>query len=301
MTVELYEDKFEVKSPARLVVKNIRGGVKVVPGKEGVIKVKAEKVLNDGNVDDSVLEVYQEGDTVYAVARQRERFRIFGTFWPCKVYFEIEAPLTANLNIKTVSAAVEAKGFAGDVRIRSVSGSQTVDNLTGLPDLEAVSGEIAGKNLSGKAEISTVSGRMRITESNFSALRAKTVSGKMEVQTVLEAGPYDLSSVSGSVKLVTSEDANCDVRASGVSGRFYTDLGVHSSDIGSRSWQAKVGEGGADVRMKTVSGRMSLVSSFDAKGSSPKHQRKSLDDRTNVLTELSEGELSVEDALKELS
>jgi hypothetical protein len=301
MTVELYEDTFAVQSPANLVIKNIRGSVKVVPGEEGVIKVKAEKVLNDGNANDLVLEVFQVGGTVYAIARQPEKLRIFGTFWPCKVHFKIEAPPAANLSIKTVSAAVEAAGFDGDVRIKSVGGSQTVSNLTGSLDLESVSGRITGDNLGGKAIISTVSGRMQVAESRFSALQAKTVSGKMEVETVLEAGPYDLCSVSGSIKLVAPEEVNCDVRASGVSGGFYTDLNVHSSEIGSRSWQVRVGEGGANVRMKTVSGRMSLVSSFDAKGVSPEYRRISREDRASVLTKLSEGKLTVDAALKELS
>jgi hypothetical protein len=103
------------------------------------------------------------------------------------------------------------------------------------------------------------------------------------------------------VKLVAPKDANCDVLASGVSGRFFTDLNVRRSDIGNRTWRVKIGTGGAEVRMKTVSGRMSLVSSFDARGSQPRVQRMSRKDRASVLTKLSEGELTVEAALKELA
>jgi hypothetical protein len=301
MTVELYEETFEMQSSARLVVKNIRGSVKVVPGEAGAIKVKAEKVLASGNAEDLKVEIYQDGNTVYARALYPERLKIFWTSLPCKVHFEIEAPPDANLDIKTVSAAVEVNGFTNAVRIRSVSGHQTVNDLAGLLDLESVSGGIVGRNLKGKAVASTVSGRLRLSECSFDKLRAKTVSCKLEIETGLEAGPYDLSSVSGSVKLVAPKDANCDVLASGVSGRFFTDLNVRSSEIGNRTWRVKIGTGGAEVRMKTVSGRMSLVSSFDAKGSQPKVRRMSREDRSTVLTRLSQGELTVEAALRELA
>ena len=302
MNTELYEDKFEVKSPARLVVKNVRGSVTVVPGEEGVIKVKAEKIIDTGCADDLQLEVYQESkDTVYAVAHLPERITIFGTYRPCKVHFTIEAPPETNLKIKTVSARVKAEGFTGDVNIKTVSGSQSLADLTGLLDLNSVSGEITGNNLKGNADVSTVSGRIRLTAGSLPSLRAKTVSGKLEAETAIEEGPYHLSSVSGSVKLIAPEGSNCVVRASGVSGRFYTDLDFSSSDVGRRSWYVKVGQGGPDVKMKTVSGRMSLVSSWDAKGHRPGTKRMSREQRKGVLTRLSEGDLSVEEALKELS
>lgn len=302
MNTEMYEDTFEVQSPARLVVKNVRGSVTVVPGEEGQIKVQAEKILDSGCTDDLEIEVYQEGkDTVYAVARLPERCTIFGTYRPPKVHFTIEAPPETNLKIKTVSARVEAKGFTGDVRIKTVSGSQALADMTGLLDLNSVSGDIKGSSLQGNAEVSTVSGDIRLTEGSFPALRAKTVSGRLEAQTALEDGPYNFSSVSGSLKLVAPEGTNCTVRASGVSGRFYTDLDVSRSDSSRRSWYVKVGQGGTDVKMKTVSGRMSLVSSWDAKGRQPGTKHMDREARKDVLTKLSEGELSVEDALKELS
>jgi hypothetical protein len=302
MSTELYEDKFDVGAPARLVVKNVRGSVTVVPGEEGVITVKAEKILDSGCSDDLELEVYQEGkDTVYAVARLPERITIFGSYRPCKVHFTIEAPVSTNLKIKTVSAFVEAKGFEGDVRIKTVSGRQILADLTGEIELDSVSGEIEARSLDGRADVNTVSGRIRLSEGSFPALRAKTVSGGIQAETALDQGPYYFNTVSGSIKLVAPEDSSCEVFASGVSGRFYTDHNVSRSDIGKRSWRVKIGEGGTEVKMKTVSGRMSLVSSWDAKGSRPGEKRMSRKERESVLTKLSEGELSVEEAMKELS
>lgn len=302
MNSELYEDTFEVESPTRLVVKNVCGSVTVVPAEDGVIKVKAEKILEHGCDDDLLIEIYQEGkNTVYAVARLPERLTIFGSYRPCKVHFTIEAPVTTDLKIKTVSAPVEAKGFEGEVRIKTVSGGQFLADLTGDLELDSVSGEIEGDNLSGNADVNTVSGRIRLTNGNFPRLKAKTVSGAIQTETALENGPYYFNTVSGSIKFVAPSDTNCQVSASSVSGRFYTDLDVSRSDIGKRSWFVKIGQGGTEVRMKTVSGRMSLVSSWDAKGAKPGEIRMSQKERAGVLTKLSEGELTVEEALKELS
>ncbi|MEN8242013.1 MAG: DUF4097 family beta strand repeat-containing protein [Chloroflexota bacterium] len=302
MTVENYEDNFEVGSQPQLVVKNIRGSVRVVPGEAGAIKVKAEKIIDNCNLDDLEMEVYQEGeDTVYAVVKQPERFTIFGVYRPCKVNFVIEAPPNTRLRIKTVSAAVEAKGFSGDLQIKTVSGAQVVEEISGRLDLDSVSGGVTGGRLSGAAEISTVSGQIRLTESDLPALHARTLRGKIEAQTTLVDGPYYFSTVSGAVRLVVPEDTNCEVHASGVSGRFYTDLDLRSSTNGNRKWHLVVGEGGPGVRIKTVSGRMSLLSSFDARGSRPGYHKKTRAERANLLTQLSAGELSVDEALQELT
>lgn len=260
MTAELYQQTFQIDSPGRLVVKNIRGSVSLVTGAEGVVKVKAEKILHDGVDDDLLLEIYQQGTTIYALATKRERFRIFGAILPCKVHFTIEAPPSIRLKVKTVSASVNADGFSGDIEINTISGRQEISNLAGVLDLGSTSGAISGRILAGRAAISNVSGKIQVAESNFTSLHAKTISGKLQIQSGIGEGPYDFSSVSGSITLAVPEDANFNLFASGVSGEFISDLVVHGSGIGSRSWQATGGQGGTPVKMKTVSGRMSLVS-----------------------------------------
>ena len=85
--------------------------------------------------------------------------------------------------------------------------------------------------------------------------------------------------------------------------RFYTDLEVRQSNISRRRWQVQIGEGGPEVRMKSVSGKMRLLSSFDARGQVPGivTVTQSRDERKEILSRLSEGEINVDEALKELA
>jgi DUF4097 and DUF4098 domain-containing protein YvlB len=302
MSTESQTHSFEVGSPARLVVKNIRGHVELVPGEDGKIKVEVISHLGDGNPDYTEVKLEQEKDgTVRAEVRVPDT--VFGVFnhKPQRIDFKIEAPARTDIRARMVSGSIEAHGFEGEIDLGTVSGSLSLEDLTGQLDLDSVSGKIKGTRLKGRAKLSVVSGHIEMRQCDFPSLKASTVSGKAEVETRLGEGPYKINAVSGSLLLVVPKDANCTVEASAVSGRFYTDLPVSQSQVSKRKWYVRVGEGGPQVEMKAVSGKMRLLSSFDAQGSVPGEVRMSQDQRKDVLSRLSEGEISVEDALRELT
>lgn len=302
MSTESQVQSFEVGSPAKLVVKNIRGHVHLVPGEDGKITVEVISHLNDGNADYTEVNLEQEKNgTVRAEVRMPDS--AFGIFnrKPLRVDFKINAPVNTDVNAKVVSGSIEARGFEGEIDLGTVSGSLSLEDLSGRLDLDSVSGSIKGKGLKGKADLSVVSGRIEMRECDFPSLKATTVSGKAQVQTKISQGPYTLSAVSGSLLLVAPEDTNCTVKASAVSGRFYTDLKVSQSQVSRRKWDVRIGEGGPEVKMKAVSGKMRLLSSFDAQGSVPGEVHMSHSQRKDVLNRLREGEITVEDALNELA
>ncbi len=301
MNTELTEQTFNVGSPAKLRVRNIRGKVELIPGADGVIKVEVTTHLDDGNPDYTRIELTQHGNgEVEAVVRTPENS--FGIFYrkPLRVDLRIEAPVQSNIDAKIVSGDIHAHGFGGELRLASVSGSLHLADLSGTLDLDSVSGKIKGENLSGKGHISVVSGRLELTDCAFTSLKSSTVSGTAKVQTSIAEGPYKLSAVSGSLTLAVPEDTHCDASASAVSGRFYTDLDISQSEVGKRNWKVRIGQGGTLVKMSTVSGKMRLVSSFEAAGSVPGTVQMSHTARKDVLSRLQDGEISVEDALKEL-
>lgn len=301
MNTEVTEQTFNVGSPAKLRVRNIRGKVQLIPGAEGVIKIEVTTHLDDGNPDYTRIELTQH-DNGEVEARVRTPDNSFGFIHrkPLRVDFRIEAPVQTDIDAKIVSGDIHANGFSGALRMASVSGSLHLNDLSGSLDLDSVSGKITGENLSGKGHISVVSGRMELTDCAFDSLKSSTVSGASKVQTSIGEGPYKLSAVSGSVTMVVPEGSHCDASASAVSGRFYTDLDISQSQVGKRHWSVRVGHGGPEVKMSTVSGKMRLVSSFDASGSVPGTVHMSHTARKDVLSRLQDGEISVEDALKEL-
>ena len=305
MTTEKQEHEFKVGSPAALLVKNIRGDVVIVPGVDGLIKVEVTTYPNDGYAGDTRVELTQESDgRVRAEVRVPEKFFGFGSRRPMRVDFRIEAPVQTDIKTKLVSGSVQAKGFKGRMSLKTVSGAVDVEDLEGQLNLGSVSGKILGRGLRGNADVDVVSGRISLRDCDFPSMDVSTVSGRAEVETQFGDGPYKLGSVSGSLTLVVPEGSGCEVNASAVSGRFYTDFPVSNGLVSKRRWQVTLGEGGPQVRMKAVSGKMKVLSSFDARGSVPKdvaRDTKSREERKDILTRLSEGEINVEEALKDLA
>lgn len=301
MSTETQEHVFEVSTPAELVVKNIRGLVSVKPGEAGVVKIKETRYLDDGNPEYTEIHVGKNASgKVVAKVSMPETFFGFFNRRPLRIDFEIEAPAETNVQVKMVSGAVDVSGLSGQMDLKTVSGSMTVADLSGNLNLDSVSGAIRGTNLAGDARVTVVSGKLDLRGCDFPSLRAKVVSGKAAVETKFGQGPYRLDAVSGRLMLVVPADTSCVVDATAVSGRFKTDLDVSQSSVTRRSWHVQVGEGGPTVRMKTVSGNMQLLSSFDAVGQTPGNVQMSRKNREEILTKLSEGEINVEEAVQQL-
>ena len=299
MTTEIIEKSFDVSTPAELVVKNIRGKTTVRPGTADVIQVKATMYMDDGDPDLTELSITKDADgRVKVFVHLPETFFGIRHRRPLRIDFDIQAPAQTNITAKVVSGSLDISGFDGRMDLNTVSGSMLVKDLSGDLDLDTVSGRIEGRQLSGPAHISVVSGKIDVQECDFPTLSAKTVSGKAKVQTRLGEGPYRITTVSGSSWLVVPQDSNCQVEACAVSGRFYTDLDVTRSKSTKRSWSVQLGDGGIPIRMKAVSGKMHLLSSFEAHGQVPGTIEMSSTKRNEILNNLSEGNISVEEAIQ---
>jgi DUF4097 and DUF4098 domain-containing protein YvlB len=302
MIEENYEETFKVETPARLVVKNVRGTVSIKPGAEDEINILATKHLDSGNPENTevILEQSQDG-VVNAIAKYDTSDLLgFGLHRPCKVDFEITTPKACSVRLKTVSASSSAQGLEGDFRFKSVSGRLALEDLTGSIEANTVSGSLLANHLRGPAELESVSGKIEATDCDFSKLYANSVSGKITVFSEVGDGPYKFNTVSGRIKFIVPQKTACTISASSVSGKFKTDLNAKYSSIGRRNWHADLEGGGTEVRMKSVSGGLYLITSEDAIGQSPEVKPKSRQERIEILSKLESGEISVEDTLKEL-
>jgi DUF4097 and DUF4098 domain-containing protein YvlB len=204
------------------------------------------------------------------------------------------------VKLKTVSGSADIEGLEGDFKINSVSGMVKLSELSGSINAKNVSGKLLGENLSGPAMLESVSGEIRVEDSNIPSLNFTTVSGSAIVHTDLGDGPYKLSSISGSVKLVVPENTRCSVHAKSISGRFRTDLNASFSSINRRSWNVDLEGGGTEIRMNSVSGNLYVVTSEDVNGVAPRVKHKTRKERLEALTQLEGVNISVEDALSQL-
>jgi hypothetical protein len=280
MSEEKFEQVFQVSSPARLVVRNIRGSVEIRPGEEGTILVTAVKHVDSGDAKRTQVELTQDPDgTVKAVARFPEGSIdwLFGA-QPCKVDFVIRTPRACNLTVNGVSNDAIISGLEGEFSLHSVSGDLTLrdltgeltvktvsgdvdlDQFTGTLKLTTVSGDFNGRKASGSMKLDTVSGDVRMQESNLPAVEAGSVSGDLELQTPLEAGPYNFHSVSGEVRLTVPAGTSCSAELHSISGRISTNLPQSASSHHHGRDTVEVQGGGVRVYLKSVSGELSLVS-----------------------------------------
>jgi len=257
MSDETIEKTFQVTTPARLIISNVRGSITIQAGEAGVIEAKAVKHGNFEN-GSNVVEITQDTDGSVRV-ETRSPDSLFGFLsHPPKVEYTVRVPQGIHLEASCVSSTLNVSGLEGVFKLKTISGDTELANLAGPLKLNAVSGDISGSHLAGVLELGTVSGRVRLTESDFPNADASTVSGDLILQTPLSGGPYHFSSVSGSVRLLVPPDTHCNAELNSVSGSIRSSLPAKTTHMGHGLKITQVGSGGAAVRLKSVSGSLSF-------------------------------------------
>ncbi len=257
MSDENLEKTFQVGTPARLIISNVRGSVVIQPGEVGVIEVKASKHGNSSSASD-VIDMSQDTDgTVRIETRSNDTF--FGLLsHPPRVDYFVRVPQGIHLEASCISSSLAVSGLTGAFRLKTISGEMEVNDLTGPFKLNGVSGDITGAHLSGVLELGTVSGRVKLLQSEFPNAEASTVSGDLILQTPVLAGPYNFGSVSGSVRLIVPPDTHCNAELNSVSGSIRSSLPATTTRMGHGLRITQVGSGGASVRLKSVSGSLTF-------------------------------------------
>ncbi len=257
MSDEVIEKTFQVSAPARLIISNVRGSINIQSGEVNVIEVKAVK---HGNFDNgrNVVEMSQDADGSVRV-ETRSNDALFGFLsHPPRVDYSVRVPQGIHLEASCISSTLNVIGLEGSFRLKTISGNVELVKLSGPFKLSAVSGDITGSQLTGVLDLNTVSGRVRMTESGFPSADASTVSGDLLLQTPVSEGPYHFSSVSGSVRMVVPTDTRCNVELNSVSGSIRSSLPATATSMGHGLKVTQVQGGGTAVRLKSVSGGVSI-------------------------------------------
>ena len=192
----------------------------------------------------------------------------------------ITVPVKARVEVGTVSASIEAAGiagthadlesvsgsisFAGDaqrVSLKTVSGSIEGEGDGRDWDVGTVSGRIALPKAGGEIRIESVSGSIEVDFGRAERLRAETVSGRIVASgQLLPNGTVAMQSVSGSIELALGAEVDARINAKTFSGGIDTDFGTAESGGfgGGKTLEAQVGDGSADIRLESFSGRIKI-------------------------------------------
>ena len=296
MTIESREFTFNVPSPAKLKLGNISGSVIIEPGEDGIIHVLAIKQPDQGNAEMTRIECLQAEDGSVSIAT---RFSdpgwsfLFGA-QVSDVDYVVKAPRQCCLNINGVSNSLNVAGFEGEFAFKTVSGDLTLRSLTGPLSVDTVSGDVSGEVLSGTCKINSVSGDINLQDSNLTSANVKTVSGDVCLQTDLSEGPYQFKAVSGDMRVLVPASSSCNVEMNSVSGDFSTNLPVNQSTHSHGNHSARVGTGGVEVALKSVSGDLMLECVGEIHLAAEKNSLE-------ILSKIENGELTVEEALSQLN
>ncbi len=304
-----FDKTFSVTDPARLSIANIRGSISITAGEAGVIEIKAIKHANFDGGKYEILMTQDSDGSVRVETHAREAVLGFLSH-PPKVDYTARVPQGTHLDASGVSCSISVSGFNGNYKIKTVSGAIQLADLDGGIDINAVSGDISGSRLAGTLELVTVSGGVRISESSFPTVNASTVSGDINLKTPLSEGPYTFRSVSGSVRLQVPPDTHCSAELNTVSGSIRSSLPATSTRLGHGLKVTEIQGGGAKVRLKSVSGGLSIESegvqasplpvadSAPIPPASPSVKPSVPLTTAEILQRIESGEMSVDEALQ---
>lgn len=221
---------------------NLNGNVTVSPSTSGKVEIVGIKKGNSRYFADVSLEVVETSDGLMICPMFRDvdmecderGFRVHdnGRRWGRGRDFddlEIEIQVKVPRNLR-----VEAHSVSGDVRVTGAEGP------------------VRG---------GSVSGNVRMEQLRATSIRASSVSGDVMVQVDELTGDGDLkfSSVSGNVTAELPKGIDADVTMRSVSGQLDSDFPLTlSGRMSRRSLEARIGKGGRNLDVTTVSGDVRL-------------------------------------------
>jgi hypothetical protein len=313
---ERTERLFATGDHCELSLVNVRGSVKVVGWDKPEVAVVAVKRL--GNYmgaqqafDETTVVMDQQGPVVSLRTRMARGFNPFawiglGTT-PPEVDYTVQVPITSEVAVRTVSGPVQVTGIQGSVYVRSVNGDLYLQAITGNTMVHSVNGRVSGQELAGNLGARTVDGAISIRGSRLASLSGRTVSGDISLESPLDPrGTYSAKTVSGNLHLFLPTNTSATIQLSSTSGKAQCDLPCTVSESRRGDWRGVLNGGGATVDFHTVSGNllvgMAGPDEPPAAGQGEPAQPPTAGEAPEmaVLRAVERGDLTVEDALKQL-
>ncbi len=317
---ETVERTFTVGGMPRLRVRNVSGVTRVRAGEAGQVKIVARKRVRGVSaerakrqLENLEVRIEQRGDEIIVEPQLYEQERDWIALFQGKrfrVDFDIAVPTECTVDAQTVSGDLAVQGTRGPTAVQTVSGEVSVADLQGPLRVRSVSGEVAVDSYVGHLEGNSVSGGISLRGSRLRSTALHTVSGDIEVAGDLEGGAeHHFKTISGDVELALA-GASYAVDFNSASGDLDCEFEARIERHGRHGWTARIGDGGANVGVKTVSGDLTLRRSEGRMpaASAPADERSSDTARTErmesttgaavreVLERLARGELDVEGA-----
>jgi DUF4097 and DUF4098 domain-containing protein YvlB len=270
-------ETFSTPGPVRLDLELPSGAIEVEAGDTEETHVELEAISSNDQVREMVetarIELVRRGDGHEVVVEVRTRHGVWISFsrgpdiriGSPEMRLRITCPKGAELDVRTKSADVQARGDYGLVDVNTASGDVSVehsaradvktasgdvhfDEVDGTLDVKSASGDVHVGTVSRAANIQLVSGDLYLREANDS-VSANTVSGDQRLEAVLK-GRMELRAISGDINVGVRRGSRVFIDANTVSGSTSSEFDLSDAPVEAPS------EGSPLVELfaKTVSG-----------------------------------------------
>lgn len=166
--------------------------------------------------------------------------------------------LRGTVEVGSESGNILVSDVAGEVHLSSVSGTIVATRVTGAVDITSVEGDVVLEEAKGNLSIATVSGDVKLRNAAASFVRAQSTDGDLRYTGTIEPrGAYTFSTHSGDVQLSVPSTVNADITIATWSGSVESEF-VMAAPLSGRPFTFRVGSGGAQVKLETFSGEISI-------------------------------------------
>jgi DUF4097 and DUF4098 domain-containing protein YvlB len=271
---EPIDQSIEAEAGVTVLIENVAGVVRVTGWDRPEVKVTGE--LGDGA--DRVVVSAEYGRVLVRVLMPRSSTT-------ADTELIVSAPADSRLEVETVSANVEIKGMNGSQRVSTVSGDVTTytagdelevksatgdikvtgDGTTAESTVTSVSGDVSIQGVTGEATGKSVSGDVLLEAVAINHARLSSTSGDLRLAASVEGNPrLTLESISGDTTIEIDGDISGEFNLKTTSGEIKNCFGpepIRDEFGAGQSLRFTDDEGEAQVRVKTMSGDISLCRS----------------------------------------
>jgi len=236
-----FNKTYQLGPGGHINIRGVSGNITVAGYDGGAVVVTAVREGRD--LDKVSVEDLSAGDRIELRAKYPEQCNNCDA----TLHFQLQVPRSIKYNFDKLSTA------SGNIEISAVTGVITAKSASGNVSLRDVSGEVNASSASGNVKVRNTAG----------VVNARSASGNVEVEiSQLEgSGNMEFSSASGDVSVKAPASLDADIEMSSLSGALKTDfpIQVQERQYGpGRTARGKVGSGLRTIKVKSVSGNVSL-------------------------------------------
>jgi hypothetical protein len=271
-------ETYSTPGPLRLNLEIPSGEIEIDTRNTDETRVELEAVANNDAIRDLVensrIELIPRGDGHEVVVEAKSRHGIFISlsrgpdirFGGPDVRLRITCPHDADLDIRTKSADLRARGEYGIVEVKTASGDLEVEKANDATriktasgdvhigeaasslEVQSVSGDLHAGSVRGDIRAQLVSGDVHVRDAGAS-ISTNTVSGDQRFEAV-QSGQIELKAISGDVMVGVRSGSRLYVDANTVSGSTSSELELSDSPAPAPADDAPL----VELFVKTVSG-----------------------------------------------